>query len=43
VALALGGAGEVAVPAAGALGRRRTLWLLDRDAAGTIRGAAGVP
>jgi 6-phosphogluconolactonase len=37
VAMALGGAGEVAVPAAGARARRRTLWLLDRAA------AAGVP
>lgn len=34
VAMALGGAGEVALPAAGARGKRRTLWLLDR-AAGT--------
>jgi 6-phosphogluconolactonase len=33
VAMALGGAGEVQVPAAGARGRRRTLWLLDRAAA----------
>jgi 6-phosphogluconolactonase len=33
VALALGGAGPVQVPAAGARGRRRTLWLLDRAAA----------
>ena len=33
VALALSGAGEVAVPAAGARGRRSTLWLLDRAAA----------
>ena len=30
VAMALGGAGEVALPAAGATGRSRTLWLLDR-------------
>lgn len=36
VALALGGAGEVAVPAAGARGQRRTLWLLDRAAAAKI-------
>lgn len=33
VAMTLGGAGEVRVPAAGATGRRRTLWLLDRAAA----------
>jgi 6-phosphogluconolactonase len=37
VAMALGGAGEVQVPAAGARGQRRTLWLLDKPA------AAGVP
>lgn len=36
VALALGGAGEVAVPVAGAHGRRRTRWLLDRAAAGKL-------
>ena len=36
VALALGGAGEVQVPAAGAAGRRRTLWLLDRAAAAKL-------
>jgi 6-phosphogluconolactonase len=33
VAMALGGAGEVAIPVAGATGTRRTLWLLDRAAA----------
>jgi 6-phosphogluconolactonase len=33
VAMALGGAGEVQAPAAGAYGIRRTLWLLDRSAA----------
>jgi 6-phosphogluconolactonase len=33
VSLALGGAGEVAIPVAGARGRRRTRWLLDRAAA----------
>lgn len=33
VAMALGGAGPTQIPAAGALGRRRTLWLLDRAAA----------
>ncbi|MCC9742191.1 6-phosphogluconolactonase [Streptomyces sp. MNU89] len=37
VALALSGAGEIQVPAAGAYGTRRTLWLLDRAA------AAGLP
>lgn len=36
VALALGGAGEVALPAAGAVGRSRTLWLLDREAASAL-------
>ena len=39
VALALGGAGEVAVPAAGAVGRSRTLWLLDREAASRLPAA----
>jgi 6-phosphogluconolactonase len=33
VAMALGGAGRVQVPAAGVTGRQRTLWLLDRAAA----------
>lgn len=36
VAMALGGAGEVAVPAAGAVGISRTLWLLDRAAASEL-------
>jgi 6-phosphogluconolactonase len=36
VALALSGAGEVAVPAAGAQGTRATLWLLDRAAAAKV-------
>ncbi len=36
VQLALGGAGEVALPATGAVGQRRTLWLLDRAAAGAL-------
>ena len=36
VAMALGGAGEVAIPVAGATGTRRTLWLLDRDAAAKL-------
>jgi 6-phosphogluconolactonase len=39
VALALGGAGEVAVPAAGAVGRSRTLWLIDRAAASQLPAA----
>ena len=38
VSMALGGAGEVALPAAGARGRRRTLWLLDRPAAAGLPG-----
>jgi 6-phosphogluconolactonase len=33
VGMALGGAGRVQVPAAGAVGGVRTLWMLDRDAA----------
>jgi 6-phosphogluconolactonase len=36
VAMALSGAGEVQLPAAGARGRRRTLWILDRAAAGKL-------
>jgi 6-phosphogluconolactonase len=36
VAMALGGAGEVALPVAGAQGRRRTRWLLDRAAAAKL-------
>jgi 6-phosphogluconolactonase len=36
VRLALSGAGEVQVPAAGAKGRLRTLWLLDRAAAAKL-------
>jgi len=36
VALALGGAGRNQVPAAGARGRTRTLWLLDRAAANRL-------
>jgi 6-phosphogluconolactonase len=39
VAMAVGGAGEIQVPAAGALGQRRTLWLLDRAAAAKVPGA----
>jgi len=34
--MALGGAGEVQLPAAGARGERRTLWLLDRTAASKL-------
>lgn len=36
VALAFGGAGEVALPAAGATGRARTLYLLDRESASAL-------
>lgn len=36
VRLALSGAGEVQVPAAGARGRQRTMWLLDRAAAAQL-------
>lgn len=36
VAMALGGAGETAIPVAGATGRRRTRWLLDRAAASKL-------
>jgi 6-phosphogluconolactonase len=36
VSMALSGAGEVQIPAAGARGQRRTLWLLDRTAAGKL-------
>jgi 6-phosphogluconolactonase len=36
VALALAGAGEIQLPVAGARGQRRTLWLLDRTAAGKL-------
>ena len=36
VSMALHGAGEVAVPAAGAVGRARTLWLLDRQSASLL-------
>lgn len=35
-AMALGGAGQVQVPAAGARGRSQTLWLLDEAAAGML-------
>ncbi|MGH3759385.1 6-phosphogluconolactonase [Actinophytocola sp.] len=43
VAMALGGAGEVALPAAGARGQRRTLWLLDRAAAAKAPGMSSPP
>jgi 6-phosphogluconolactonase len=36
IALALGGAGAIQVPAAGVHGRARTLWLLDREAAAKL-------
>jgi len=36
VAMALSGAGETAIPVAGAKGRRRTRWLLDRGAAAKL-------
>ncbi len=36
VALAHSGAGRVQVPSAGPKGRRRTLWLLDRDSASKL-------
>lgn len=36
VAAAIGGADPVAVPAAGAVGRERTVWLLDAAAAGAL-------
>lgn len=36
VAMALSGAGRVAVPAAGAVGRTQTLWLLDEAAAAAL-------
>ena len=39
VHLALSGAGPVQVPAAGAAGRQRTLWLLDRAAAARVPSA----
>jgi 6-phosphogluconolactonase len=36
VQMALGGAGEVQLPVAGAVGRLHTRWLIDRDAAGKL-------
>ena len=38
IAAALGGATEVDIPAAGARGQQRTLWLLDRAAAAKLPG-----
>ena len=43
VELALGGAGRVQVPAAGARGRARTLWLLDQPAASKLPAAIRNP
>jgi 6-phosphogluconolactonase len=43
VRLALSGAGMMQIPAAGVRGRRRTLWLLDRDAAQEVPSALGRP
>lgn len=42
-ALALGGAGEQQIPAAGAYGTRRTLWLVDRAAAARLPGGLARP
>lgn len=42
-AMALGGAGERQVPAAGAYGTRRTLWLVDRAAAARLPGGLARP
>lgn len=38
VAAAIGGADPVLLPAAGAIGRESTRWLLDRDAAARLPG-----
>jgi 6-phosphogluconolactonase len=43
VAAALGGAGEVALPAAGAQGRYHTRWLLDEAAAAETSGMSAAP
>jgi 6-phosphogluconolactonase len=40
VGMAIGGAGPRQVPAAGAVGTDRTLWLLDRAAAANVPSAA---
>ena len=42
-AMALGGAGPTQIPAAGARGRRRTLWLLDRAVAAKLPRAFSPP
>jgi 6-phosphogluconolactonase len=42
IALAIGGAGDVEVPAAGVHGRSRTLWLLDAAAAVHVRGLSRI-
>jgi 6-phosphogluconolactonase len=41
VTMALSGAGPNQLPAAAASGRERTLWLLDRGAAGTLPARLG--
>ncbi|MGV0625747.1 6-phosphogluconolactonase [Mycolicibacter minnesotensis] len=41
VAAAVGGADPVTVPAAGAIGREQTVWLLDRAAAAQLPGQSG--
>ncbi|MBS4729465.1 6-phosphogluconolactonase [Mycobacterium sp. SM1] len=43
VAAALGGADPVAVPAAGAVGREKTVWLLDTEAAARLGGEPRFP
>ncbi|RZS29781.1 6-phosphogluconolactonase [Herbihabitans rhizosphaerae] len=43
VSMALGGAGEIQLPAAGAIGQRRTLWLLDKQAAAKVPGVFSPP
>jgi 6-phosphogluconolactonase len=43
VAMAMSGAGPTQVPAAGARGRSRTLWLLDREAAAELPGDLARP
>ncbi|HEX9336615.1 MAG TPA: 6-phosphogluconolactonase, partial [Pseudonocardiaceae bacterium] len=43
IAMALGEAGEVQIPAAGAPGQRRTLWLLDRAAATKVPDRFALP
>ena len=41
VAAAIGGAQPVSIPAAGAVGRETTLWLLDEQAAAKLPGQSG--